>query len=381
MQVNIMMGLSFYLIVVTVICAYFLILSLINIRFLRKTAEYHRPEKMPKVSILLPARNEEQNISQCLDSLLDQTYQNYEILVIDDQSSDKTGEIIREYAHLHPRIKAFHSKPLPPGWKGKQYAIQQIINQATGEIFILTDADTIHQPDSITWAVGKIEEFSVDFISAYTRQEIGTLGEALIVPGTFIMTALILPLPFVYLSKNPRYSMAIGQFMAIKRDAFLKIGGYESVKDAITEDMGLARKLKEEGFKTIFLDAKDFVSCRMYENYAGAFTGISRSLYSAINKNILYLFGMILLVLMVIVFPEINLVFKFLKNDPHLFYYALPVFLFQLSWSLSLYNRKMSLFSPFLSPLLFADLILMALFSMIKTGYGKGIVWKDRLVK
>ena len=164
---------------------YFLLLSTSNVLWLRLSSHAPRITRGRKVSVLVPARDEEKNIAHCLDSLLDQTYANYEIVVLDDQSSDDTWRIIDGYARRNPeRVRAIRGRPLDQdeGWSGKTHAMQQLADHAAGDYLMFTDADTVHGRESISWAVTNIEAHRADCVSGYVFQELATLGELFIVP-------------------------------------------------------------------------------------------------------------------------------------------------------------------------------------------------------
>jgi len=157
---------------------YFFLLAVSNIIWLRLSSRSPRRHSGGKVSVMIPARNEEKNIARCLDSLLHQTYTDYEILVLDDQSTDQTWPVIPRYAQDHPdRVRAVRGKPLPRTlWNGKAYAMHQLARLARGEYLLFTDADTVHSSESIAWAVTNLEWHRVDFISGYVHLRVALGG-------------------------------------------------------------------------------------------------------------------------------------------------------------------------------------------------------------
>jgi chlorobactene glucosyltransferase len=362
-------------------CIYFLFLTINNILFLKRVSNFTRCKRYSKVSIILPARDEELHIRSCLDSLINQDYPDFEILVINDGSKDHTGKIIQEYAKKCDKIKAFDSLTLPKGWNGKQFACQQLVEKANGEYLIFTDADVLFMPNCLSWLIGKIQDLNVDFISGYPKQNIGSMGELLIVPGMFIMTSIILPLQLVYKSKNPDFSFAIGQIIAVRSEAFRAINEYHNIKNTITDDMALAKEMKQNGYKTIFLDAQKYVSCRMYNNFKEAMAGYIRVIFTALNRNLLYVSFLVAALLGIIEIPCYFLLNYWMTHGICLCPNLLPPVLFLSSWSISLYDRKMPLYSPLLYPFLFLNIIIFIIISTIKTGFGKGVLWKGRLVK
>ncbi|MGC8764925.1 MAG: glycosyltransferase [Brevinematia bacterium] len=369
-----------YLFSIFLINLFFLILTITNTLFLKKTSIFKKPVKTPFISVLIPARNEEKNIIPCIESLLNQNYPDYEVIVLNDNSTDGTEMILKRY-EAYPNFRYYNGAELEYGWKGKTFASQQLLEYARGEICFFTDADTIHSPDTLSFLMGKMEEYDVDFLSGYAFHNSVTFGEKIIIPALYVMTVLFLPLFLVYSSRMPIFSFAIGQVIFAKKEVFDKIGGFEEIKNEVVEDMALGRKVKEYGFKTIFIDAKNYISCRMYKNYLEGFMGIARVIYPAISKSIFIFLGLVFSLFSLLEFPIIYLILNF--NNPSV-YNSLSiysVFLFSIAWIISLYDRKQSVFSFVLYPFFFLNLILIATYSVLKIGFGKGIKWKERLVK
>ena len=370
-----------YLELASVTCLYFLLLTLVNNFSFRKLNIPPIKFRSPKVSILIPARDEERNIRACLDSLLKQDYTNYEILVMDDNSSDATASILREYQSAHPRIKAFTGKPLPPEWLGKHFACHQLAEKADGDFFMFTDADTTHQPKSVSWALTNLLHHKADFLSAYPRQTIGSLGEAIVVPCMYLATSLFLPVWMMLRCKNPLVSFAIGQFVVVRREVFKVAGGYEAIKDCLVDDISMVRNIKKAGFKTLFLDGKDFVTCRMYHGYGEAFRGFVKSLYAALDKSLVRLLAAIMLISATIILPLIILAKAWISGSGPVYLATLPVIIFLTMWTVSLVERRMPAYYALLYPAQFINLLAIAVVSAAQTGYGKGALWKRRLVK
>ncbi len=370
-----------YLTIATIICIYFLLLSLKNKETLKTLTYLPDIKATPKVSVLIPARDEEININECLDSLLDQDYPNYEILVIDDNSGDRTWEILKQYAKKNKKIKVYKGKPLPEGWVGKQYACQQLIESADGEYLMFTDADTIHTSKSISWAITNILHHKADFMSAFLHHLIVSLGEALIVPAIYIMTTILMPLWKIPQQGNPFFSFAIGQFMICRKEPLLAIGGYNSFKDSLVEDMSLARAMKEHGYKTIFIDGKNYIHCRMYHSFKSAFKGLVKNMFGALHQSILFLAVLFLVVAAVIEIPVLNLIQQCYSGGENLVLSIIPVSMFSGIWFIVLRDRKVSLSITLSYPILFFMVMVIAVTSTIKTGFLGGVEWKGRLVR
>jgi len=362
---------------------YFLLLSASNVLWLRLSSLAPRLTHGRKVSVLVPARNEEKNIAQCLDSLLEQTYANYEILVLDDQSSDGTWTIIEDYGKRHPdRVRAVRGEPLPgSGWSGKTHAMQQLARKARGDYLMFTDADTVHGRQSISWAVTNIEAHGADCISGYVFQELETLGELFIVPTTYIMSAIVLPLWLIGVTHAPGLSFAIGQLIVFRRRAFDAIGGYAAVSGQISDDVAIARELKKAGYREVFLDMRRHVRCRMYSGYRSSFNGISKNLYDFAKRRLLFLASAITLLVGLVVLPFALLPVLIVTGNPALQFATLCVILFLAAWMLALYDRGLPWWAPLLYPIMFLHLLYMAWWSILQAFSGRAILWKGRALR
>jgi chlorobactene glucosyltransferase len=370
-----------YLILSTFICLYFLFLSLKNIQTLKKWSLPPEKKYQPMVSIIIPARNEESNIGKCLESLIHQEYKNYEVLVIDDNSTDTTWEILKYYQKRSDKIKIYPGMPLLEGWNGKQYACHQLSKRARGDYLVFTDADTIHSPVSIQWIVNNMRQHHADFMSAYLYHQIGSPGEALVVPAMYLMTTLLMPLWMIPEKNNPFFSFGIGQLLVCKRKAFHEIGGYTQFKDSVVEDMSMARLMKAHGFRGIFLDAKEYIRCRMYSSFVSACKGFIKNVYGAVNQNLLTLCGLFSLIACIIEFPFIHFLDTLLNGNGNLILAGLPVFVFFITWHRVITNRRLNPLISLLYPILFVNILIIAILSFLKTGIGRGAEWKGRLVR
>ena len=208
----------------------------------------NKSESFPKVSIILPARNEENYIGKCLDSLIKQDYQNYEIIVVNDSSDDSTWKIISEYAKNNSKIIPVNANPKPDGWMGKNWACMEGYQKVTGELLLFTDADTKHSKNVISLAVAHLISFDLDALSAIPKMLTLDFWTSITLPmiSTFLHTrfsALNVNNP----SKKTGYFF--GSFFIMKKETYEKIGMHEGVKHEIIEDGALGKKVKEAGFK------------------------------------------------------------------------------------------------------------------------------------
>jgi chlorobactene glucosyltransferase len=369
-----------YLPIIVALGFYFFILAASNIFQMKRTTLPADIQDGLMVSILIPMRNEEANIERCLISLQNQDYKNYEILVIDDNSSDNSLEIVQNLSRKNKRIRIFRGRTLPDAWFGKPYALQQLSVEARGDILLFTDADTVHGPHSVSWAAANITRSGADFISGYVGQQLLTFGEKVTVPLVFFLTGFIIPLWMNSLSRLDFFAAAIGQYIAVKRDVFTGIGGFEPVKKKTSEDIFLARHVKKQGFKTMFLDISDHVQCRMYIGYRAAMEGIGKNIFDFLGKNTPILFLIALLVFVFLFLPFPLLLLSIASNSIYTMNLLVTNILYTLTWLIIFIDRKITWYYAFTWPLIFVNLVYMACWSWFKVISGQGFSWKGRIV-
>jgi len=370
----------FYYPALLVVGSYFFLLSLTNHYEMWRFT--HAPEIFdgPLVSVLIPARNEEKNVENCLTSLRSQVYKNYEILVLDDNSTDKTMEIIARIAAEDNRVRVFAGKPLPEGWYGKPFALHQLTQQAKGDILIFTDADTVHGPTSVSWAVTNLHRLKADMVSGYVGQIFKSFGEIVTVPLMFFLTGFVIPLSMNRLVKKPWFSAAIGQFIAIRREVFKAIGGCETFKKKTSEDIYMSRYVKSRGYSTRFLNISEHVKCRMYNGYRDAVGGIGKNIFDFLGKSTVLLFFLMIVVFFFLFFPLPLLFFCLATSSPWTPHILIVVLLYTLTWLFMFLGQRLHWWYGLLWPLLFLNLIYMATWSWFRTVSGRGFSWKDREV-
>lgn len=244
-------------------------------------------ETLPKVSVLVPARNEELNIGHCVESLLNQDYPNYEVLALDDHSTDRTGEILAGLAANDPRLRILAGQPLPQGWIGKNWACHQLAEAAEGDLLLFIDADTAHAPKTLSQSASVLLSKNLGMLTALPRQLVLTWGERLIVPVLYFCLMVFLPLPLAYRLRLPVFSAAIGQFMLFRRSAYDRIGGYAAVRAHGADDLALARQVKTYNLPWRLADGSGHTSTRMYRDFRQAYEGFSKNLFAAFDYRIL----------------------------------------------------------------------------------------------
>lgn len=259
---------------------------------LRRARRHAPPASWPRVSILVPARNEERNIERCVRSLLAQDYPDFELLVLDDESTDRTAHLLAAIDEFDERLTVLSGRPLPAGWLGKNWACAQLAARANGHFLFFTDADTYHQPHTLRALVSAMERERADLLCGFPRQEVHTRGEKIIVPFFSWAAYCFTPLLLAYRLKLPALSTAVGQALLFRRDAYEGIGGHETVRASIVEDIELARQIIGRGYRWRMARLTDLISCRMYRGGREAAAALSRNLFAAFGFRVLpYLFA------------------------------------------------------------------------------------------
>ncbi|HVZ17858.1 MAG TPA: glycosyltransferase [Terriglobales bacterium] len=227
----------------------------------------------PVVSVIVPARNEEACIADCLRSLQEQTGIDYEIIVVNDNSTDCTREIARSLGG----VKVIDAPPLPPGWAGKNHAVHVGAQAARGKWLLFTDADTIHRHHSLRHALREAEEYEVDLLSYSPKQEVHGLWERALMPVIFAELRRQYPPREVSRADSP-VAAANGQYLFIKREVYEAIGGHAAIRDSLLEDVEIARRLKKAGYRMRFRYGRDALKTRMYRTFPQMWEGWTKNL-------------------------------------------------------------------------------------------------------
>ena len=257
----------------------------------------------PLVSILVPARNEALNIATCAGSLLAQDYPHCELLVLDDHSTDGTGEILRDLTARGGRLRVLTGAPLPPGWTGKGWACHQLAAQARGAFLFFADADTAHAPGTVSAAVAFAREHRADLVSAWPALLTATCGERLNIPMIVFLGMVMYPhWLLLFLQNHPHLAARVpawarrvlgaanGQFMFFTRAAYDRIGGHAAVHDHLVEDVALGRAVTArmgQGMRLFNCDSLQFSTVRMYRSFGETWEGFTKNLRAAFEESLL----------------------------------------------------------------------------------------------
>ncbi|MGB7539500.1 MAG: glycosyltransferase family 2 protein [Anaerolineales bacterium] len=339
----------------------------------------------PLISILIPARNESRNIRRCIECIRAQTYAGWEMIVVDDHSTDDTPDIVKEIAAQDPRIRLFRSKPLPPGWVGKSHALAQGAKVARGEWLCLLDADTFAAPELLASTFHEAKVRGADLLSIVTNQELHSFWERVISPVAFSGLAVVYNLERINDPRMPD-AMANGQFILIRRTVYEETGGHHTLSDSILEDRAIAETVKRAGHTILLIDGRALASVRMHTSLKEIWESWVKTIYPGLRDQpemVLFLAGGA--IIGAVIFPAwwiaawIGLIF--LRTLP-----AGLIFLeATLFWLYFLRNRVVDLASykipaPYAltAPIGIIYFSCMMLDSFFRVRSGRGLIWKGR---
>ncbi len=242
--------------------------------------------RTPRVSVLVPARNEIRGITACIESLLHQSHPDIELIVLDDGSTDGTTEALTALQSRFPAMQVMGSGgDPPPGWNGKSAACARLAAHATGEWLLFTDADTVHQPTSVSSGLTQALGLRVALLSAIPRQQTRTWSERIVV--SFILD--FLPLVGVDIAAMWRGSrgriVANGQYILVHAESYRALGGHASIADALVDDFALAQRFQESGHAVALVNGVSLLSCRMYTSVREVWNGFTKNLLGALTST------------------------------------------------------------------------------------------------
>ena len=235
----------------------------------------------PFVSVIIPARNERRNIERCARSVLSSSYPAFEVIVVDDHSTDGTGDIARAIAAEDVRLRVIESDPLPSGWFGKQWACANGARVARGELLLFTDADTWHRSDLLPRAVSALRQRDADLLTIGGHQEMHSFWERVIQPQMFGLLALRYGgTEEVSNTRNPEHAIANGQFILVRRSTYDAMGGHERVRDRVAEDLSMAQEWVRGGRRMVMMLAVDQFSTHMYASLGELIRGWRKNIFA-----------------------------------------------------------------------------------------------------
>jgi len=260
----------------------------------------------PRVSIIVPARNEERDIEQSLTRLLELDYENYEVIAVNDRSTDRTGEIMERVVQNSSReskrqLRIIHHRELPSGWLGKTHAMWTAANEATGDWLLFTDADVLFKPDSVRRAVAYAEAAKADHVVLFPQMIMKRPGEYMMI--AFFQTMFVFGhRPWKVADPKSKDHMGVGAFNLIRRSTYNAVGTYEALRMEVLDDMKLGKVVKNAGFAQRNVFGGDLISIRWARGARGVVDNLTKNFFAVLSfqwwRTVIAAFGLAFLNLM-----------------------------------------------------------------------------------
>jgi glycosyltransferase involved in cell wall biosynthesis len=239
----------------------------------------------PRVSVVIPACNEERGIAEALQSVLSQDYPDFEVIAIDDRSTDRTGAILESEAARNPALRVIHLRALPAGWLGKNHALQKGAEAASGSLILFTDADVVMEPSVLRRAAFYMESNRLDHLAIAPRASVpGFLSNAFL--AVFATMFALYTKPWKVSDPKSRHHIGIGAFNLVRAEAWRKAGGHAPIAMRPDDDLSLGKLLKLHGFRPDFLLGTELLTVEWYHSFAEMRRGLMKNLFSAAGYSI-----------------------------------------------------------------------------------------------
>jgi chlorobactene glucosyltransferase len=369
--------------------AMLLIWNALGITILRPGQTVDTLAHAPKVSIIVPARNEEDALGAALESFCQLDYTGYEVIVVDDASTDETGRIADEWAasaSALSRIRVIHNRDLPAGWTGKVHALSLAAGAATGEWILATDADVVFHAEILSLAMGLAFRERAQLVSLTPEIELGGFWEKVALPAFTLLLSTLYPLRLVNRPNFPR-AIAAGAFILMRRDDFDALGGYEPVKNVVIEDMRMAEHFKRNGRRVFVAVSRGLYRTRMYSGLGELWEGLSRSAFEGVGCSVIKILGGVFVGLVTSVLPWVVAAVILLRGAQRAAFHqgiaALALAIATLAESVLIYLAvllflRVPVLYVFTLPLAAIFYSGVGLNSMVKSVFGSGVAWKGR---
>ncbi len=281
---NILFWLAIAILILTILSAIDLFSGNRSVCALRDVSPAPVPG-LPRVSIIVAARNEQRNIREAVQSLLELGYPDYELIVVDDRSEDDTGRILDNMADRHNRLKVIHVDVMPPGWLGKNHALWVGSRRATGDLLLFTDADIVMEQTVVTRAVNFLEQNRLDHLAATPSMRMPTTFLGMF-GVSFIIFFSLFSRPWKAKDPKSRCHIGIGAFNLVTAAAYRQVGGHETIRLRPDDDIKLGKIIKQAGFRQDVVYAPEFLMVEWYASLREVIVGLEKNAFSGADYNI-----------------------------------------------------------------------------------------------
>ncbi|WP_394219008.1 glycosyltransferase [Halobacillus trueperi] len=362
----------FILLIITIVLN---VWTIFNSLFLYPLSAKRELEAKPSVSLLVPLRNEADNVKGLIRSLRSLTYPELEVILLDDHSEDGTFDRLNEQVSGDERFTVIQGKELPEGWNGKVHACHQLSLAANGEYFLFLDADARVAPGVIQQTLAMMQKKKAGMLSGFPNYPNAHFLSHMLVPLQHMVVLLHLPLFVANRTTKPMFTAACGIFIMIEKNVYEAIGGHASVKGSLVEDVHIAREVKKHGYKMILANITESVLSYMYDSGQETWAGFKKNLYTGIGRSAGMVVFLTLFYAVVFLFPALFMVVGLVTGNPAFF---LP-YLLTVAFKMYVDARTgHPLWLSFLLPVAVVLLIAIMMASMFVHKRGEKYQWKGR---
>lgn len=364
--------------------------------FLINLKQYKAPQgssRNESVSVLIPARDEERNISVCLDAVLQSRGVVLEVIVLDDGSTDRTAAMVNDIAARDGRVKLIASSRLPAGWNGKQHACWLLAERANFEHFLFLDADVLLAPDAVARCAAQLRTSRIALLSGFPRQITVGWMERLLLPLIHFVLLSFLPMGKMRRSTGTAYAAGCGQFFLTEREAYFASGGHAGIRETRHDGLKLPMLFRRHGFRTDILDLTELAEVRMYDSAEAVWLGLAKNATEGIATpgrivpfTVLLLLGQVLPVVLFAAWLALCVEFAIVGAtvDRPLRFWVVSVAVVvafvssYLPRLMALRRFKQSLLSALVHPVGVVGLLAVQWYALVRQALGRPVLWRAR---
>ena len=369
-------------VVVVMVCALFpAVLFAINFGLYRTPRQPAAGAALPSISVLIPARNEERVIGAAIASVMASVGVEFELVVMDDGSTDNTAAMVRAWAAKDARVRLEHAPLLPAGWNGKQHACWALAHAARHEVFCFVDADVTLHPEALLRMAGFLEQSDAALVSGFPQQETETTLEWLLLPLIHFVLLGFLPLAGMRTRTAPAYAAGCGQFLMVERAAYFTSGGHAEIRETMHDGLRLPKLLRQHGMRTDLADLTQLAECRMYRSAGEVWQGLAKNATEGLAApgrivpiTVLLLLGQVMPVLLLLWLMVTGYALAF----PVLVCALVAVWASFVPRFLAAWRYRQRLRSAWLHPVGVLTLLVLQWYSLLRQMRGGAVNWKAR---
>lgn len=329
----------------------------------------------PLLSVMVPMRNEERNVKALVASLKKNTYANIEFIILNDNSTDRTQQLLEAEVAGDGRFTLLQGAELPPGWVGKVHACHQLQKAAAGDYLMFIDADIHFSPQAFEQSLALLQKTRAKSLSGFPAFEVAPFLSKLLVPMQHFVVYFHLPLFFANYSSFPAATAAHGAWMLFDRKAYNAIGGHQKVQSSLVEDVHISREIKKAGHRMLLANITKSVSSKMYDTNAEVWEGFLKNSYTGIGRSPLMALGLTLFYTVFYIAPLVIAAYGLITLK---WLFIIPYFLICLQQCYVMVRTRQNPILAFLMPLQAGAMIAVLLHAMKKSWSKQAYSWKGR---